>query len=65
MERPEYDLLLCWFVEIGVDDAAWDHSASKSRDRLLESDIATKFLAAVCHSACNIDPLSWGIGVQN
>ena len=20
---------------------------------------------AECHSACNIDPLSWGIGVQN
>jgi RNA polymerase sigma-70 factor (ECF subfamily) len=19
----------------------------------------------VCHSACNFDPLSWGIGVQN
>ena len=22
-------------------------------------------LTKVCHSACNIDPLSWGIGVQN
>lgn len=33
---------------IGVDDAAWDHSVfSKNRDRLLEGDIAAKFLAAV------------------
>jgi hypothetical protein len=48
MERLEYDLLFRWFVGIGVDDAAWDHSVfSKNRDRLLEGDIATKFLAAV------------------
>ena len=48
MERLEYDLLLRWFVGIGVDDAAWDHSVfSKNRDRLLEGDIAAKFLAAV------------------
>ena len=33
---------------IGVEDAAWDHSVfSKNRDRLLEGDIAAKFLAAV------------------
>ena len=48
MERLEYDLLFRWFVGIGVDDAAWDHSIfSKNRDRLLEGDIAAKFLAAV------------------
>jgi transposase len=48
MERLEYDLLFRWFVGIGVDDAAWDHSVfSKNRDRLLEGDIAAKLLAAV------------------
>jgi transposase len=48
MERLEYDLLFRWFVGIGVDDQAWDHSVfSKNRDRLLEGDIASKFLAAV------------------
>src|SRR3954470_9633578 len=48
MERLEYDLLFRWFVGIGVDDAAWDHSVfSKNRDRLLKGDIAAKFLAAV------------------
>src|SRR6186713_1723008 len=48
MERLEYDLLFRWFVGIGIDDAPWDHSVfSKNRDRLLEGDIAVKFLAAV------------------
>jgi transposase len=48
MERLEYDLLFRWFVGIGVDDAAWDHSSfSKNRERLLEGDIAAKFLTAV------------------
>ena len=48
MERLEYDLLFRWFVGLGVDDAVWDHSVfSKNRDRLLEGEIAAKFLAAV------------------
>ena len=48
MERLEYDLLFRWFVGIGVDAAVWDHSVfSKNRDRLLEGDIAARFLAAV------------------
>ena len=48
MERLEYDLLFRWFVGIGVDDPAWNHSVfSKNRDRLLEGDIAEKFLSAV------------------
>ena len=33
---------------LGVDDAVWDHSTfSKNRDRLLEADVAAKFLEAV------------------
>jgi transposase len=48
MERLEYDLLFRWFVGIGVDDPAWDHSVfSKNRDRLLDGAIAAKFLSAV------------------
>ncbi len=48
MERMEFDLLFRWFVGLGVDDAAWDHSSfSKNRDRLLEGEIAGKFLRAV------------------
>ena len=48
MDRLEFDLLFRWFVGIGVDDAAWDHSTfSKNRERLLEGDIAAKLLSAV------------------
>jgi transposase len=48
MERLEFDLLFRWFVGLGVDDPAWDHSSfTKNRDRLLEGEIAAKFLAAV------------------
>ena len=48
MERLEFDLLFRWFVGIGVDDAAWDHSTfSKNRERLLEGDVAAKLLSAV------------------
>src|SRR3546814_14490369 len=48
MERLESDLLFCWFVDIGHDDTAWKHSVfSKNRDRLLDGDIAAKFLGAI------------------
>src|ERR687892_2260328 len=48
MERLEYDLLFRWFVGLGVEEPARDHSTfSKNRDRLLDGDIAAKFLSAV------------------
>jgi len=48
MERLEFDLLFRWFVGLGVDAPAWDHSSfTKNRDRLLDGEIAAKFLAAV------------------
>jgi transposase len=48
MERMEFDLLFRWFVGLGVDEPAWDHSSfTKNRDRLLQGEIAAKFLAAV------------------
>jgi transposase len=48
MEQLNYNLLYRWFVGLGVDDAVWDHSVfSKNRDRLLDADVAGKFLAAV------------------
>jgi Transposase domain (DUF772) len=43
-----FDLLFRWFVGMGVDDAMWGHSVfSKNRDRLLEGDIAAKFMRAI------------------
>jgi transposase len=48
MERMEFDLLFRWFVGLGVDDPVWDASSfSKNRDRLLDGEIATKFLSAI------------------
>ena len=48
IERLEYDLMFRWFIGLGIDDAAWDHSTFwKNRDRLPEGDIAAKFLTAV------------------
>ena len=37
-------------VGLGIDDAVWDHSTfSKNRDRLLDADVAARFLEAVLH----------------
>ena len=48
VERIEFDLLFRWFVGLGVDDPVWDATSfTKNRDRLLEGDVALKFLAAV------------------
>src|SRR6516225_2513017 len=48
MERLQFDLLFRWFVGLGIDDPVWDHSVfSKNRDRLLTSEIAQEFLAAL------------------
>jgi hypothetical protein len=58
MERLETDLLFRWFVGLGIDDPVWDHSTfSKNRDRLLEGDIAAKFLSACPGSASGEAPV--------
>lgn len=46
MERLEFDLLVRWFVGLGVDEPVWDASTfSKNRDRLLAGEVAQRFLA--------------------
>jgi transposase len=48
MEQLDYNLMFRWFVGLGIDDCVWDHSVySKNRDRLLEADIARKFLKGI------------------
>src|SRR5262245_50739772 len=48
MEQLDYNLLFRWFVGLGIDEPVWDHSTySKNRDRLLEADIARKFLNGI------------------
>lgn len=48
VERIEFDLLFRWFVGLGIDDPVWDATSfTQNRERLLEGEIAAKFLAAV------------------
>ena len=48
VEQMDYNLMFRWFVGLGIDDPVWDHSVySKNRDRLLEFDIARKFLKGI------------------
>ena len=52
VEQLEYNLLFRWFVGLGMDDAVWNHAVfSKNRDRLLTSDVAQQFFAAVLKQA--------------
>src|SRR5262245_62799152 len=45
MEQLHYNLLYRWFVGLGVDDPVWVPTVfTKNRDRLLEADVARKFL---------------------
>lgn len=48
MEQMHYNLLFRWFVDLGIDDPVWVPTVfSKNRDRLLTTDMARKFLAAI------------------
>ena len=48
MEQLDYNLLFRWFVGLGVDDPVWDATVfTKNRDRLLDAEVAAKFLGAV------------------
>ncbi len=48
VERLQFDLLFRWFVGLGIDDPVSDASSfSKNRDRLLTSEVAQGFLAAL------------------
>ena len=48
VERIDTDLLLRWFVGLGIEDPVWSATTfTKNRDRLLDGEIAGKFLAAV------------------
>ena len=52
VEQIDYNLLFRWFVGLGMDDAMWNHAVfSKNRDRLLTSDVAQQFFAAVNRQA--------------
>ena len=48
VEHIEFGLLFRWFVGLGADDQVSEATTfTKNRDRVLEGDVALKFLAAV------------------
>jgi transposase len=48
MEQLDYNLLFRWFVGLSADDPVWDATVfCKNRDRLLDGDIAAKFMSTV------------------
>jgi transposase len=48
MEQLDYNLLFRWFVGLSLDAEVWDETVfTKNRERLIEGDIARKFMAAV------------------
>lgn len=51
-EQLEYNLLFKWFLDLNIDDPAFDASTfSKNQERLLRHDVARQFLAAVTAEA--------------
>ena len=48
IEQLDYNLLFRWFVGLGIDDPVWHPTAfTTNRDRLLEGEVAGRFLAAI------------------
>ena len=51
-ERLNYDLLFKWFLDMRIDQAAFDASTlSKNRRRLLDAEVADEFFAAIVGQA--------------
>src|SRR6516225_3462470 len=48
VEEIDYNILFRWFVGLNLDEEVWDATSfTKNRDRLLEADVAQRFLAEV------------------
>lgn len=59
VEQIHLNMLYLWFVGLRLDDKAWDHSVfSKNRDRLLDGEVAQRFLKAVLDQASSKGLLS-------
>jgi len=52
VEQIHFSILFRWFLGLGLDEPVWDHSSfSKNQERLIETDVATQFLAEVLAQA--------------
>lgn len=51
-EQLGYNMLYRWFVGLGMEDAAWDHSTyTQNRDRLIEHDVIRALFGRVMKQA--------------
>jgi transposase len=51
-EQLGYNMLYRWFVGLGMEDAAWDHSTyTQNRDRLIEHDVIRALFGQVMKQA--------------
>ena len=58
-EQLGYNMLYRWFVGLGMEDIAWDHSTyTQNRDRLIEHDVVRALFAQVMKQAEEADLLS-------
>lgn len=58
-ERLDYDILFRWFLDMSLEEPAFDHSTfSKNSQRLLAHDVARRFFDAVVRHARNEGLLS-------
>lgn len=52
VEQIHFSILFRWFLGLGLDEPVWDHSSfSKNQERLIETDVAAHFLAAILEQA--------------
>ena len=52
VEQIHFSLLFRWFLGMGLDEQVWDNSSfSTNQERLIQTDIAAKFLAEVLEQA--------------
>jgi transposase len=51
-EQLNYNMLFRWFVGLGMEDAAWDHSTyTQNRDRLIEHEVVKALFGQVMQQA--------------
>jgi transposase len=52
VEQIHFSILFRWFLGMGLDEPVWDNSSfSTNQERLIETDVATRFLAEVLEQA--------------
>lgn len=51
-EMLDYNMLFRWFLDMGLEEASFDHSTfSKNRERLIEHEVAKAFFAGIIKQA--------------